>query len=117
MDNRTIEEVRRNEDRLINQIELLEQENQSLKKQLKERPKEYVFIGNAQNKTRDFINQIIKENREYKEVIDKAIEKLQMLIDIGLDYDGFNQIDSLKALIDEIVIYAKETRNILKEVE
>lgn len=60
---------------------------------------------------------LLEENQEYKEVIDKAIEKLQMLIDIGLDYDGFNQIDSLKTLIDEIVIYAKETRNILKEVE
>lgn len=31
MDNRTIDEVRRNEDRLINKIELLEKENQELK--------------------------------------------------------------------------------------
>ena len=31
MDNRTIDEVRRNEDRLINKIELLEKENQKLK--------------------------------------------------------------------------------------
>ena len=36
MDNRTIEEVRINEDRFINRIELLEQENQKLKKALKE---------------------------------------------------------------------------------
>ena len=36
MDNRTIDEVRRNEDRLINKIELLEKENQELKKQQKE---------------------------------------------------------------------------------
>lgn len=41
-------------------------ENRMLKKQLEERPKEYVFIGNAQNKTRDFINQIIKDNKEFK---------------------------------------------------
>lgn len=47
-------------------IENLEEENQELKKQLEERPKEYVFIGNAQNKTRDFINQITKDNKEYK---------------------------------------------------
>ena len=47
-------------------IENLEQENQELKKQLEERPKEYVFIGNAQNKTRDFINQITKDNKEFK---------------------------------------------------
>ena len=31
MDNRTIDEVRKNEDRLINKIELLEKENQELK--------------------------------------------------------------------------------------
>lgn len=36
MDNRTIDEVRKNEDRLINKIELLEKENQELKKQLEE---------------------------------------------------------------------------------
>lgn len=41
-------------------------ENKMLKKQVEERPKEYVFIGNAQNKTRDFINQIIKDNKEFK---------------------------------------------------
>lgn len=31
MDNRTIDEVRKNEDKLINEIELLEQENQKYK--------------------------------------------------------------------------------------
>ena len=41
-------------------------ENRMLKKQVEERPKEYVFIGNAQNKTRDFINQITKDNKEFK---------------------------------------------------
>lgn len=35
MDNRTIDEVKRNEDRLINKIELLEKENQDLKEELK----------------------------------------------------------------------------------
>ena len=47
-------------------VEMIEEENQELKKQLEERPKEYVFIGNAQNKTRDFINQITKDNKEFK---------------------------------------------------
>ena len=37
MDNRTLEEVRKNEDRLINELEQLQQENQSLKKQLDEK--------------------------------------------------------------------------------
>lgn len=48
-------------------------EKLKLKKQLEKRPKEYVFIGNAQNKTRDFINQILKENKELK----KEIERLR----------------------------------------
>lgn len=36
MDNRTIDEVRKNEDKLINEIELLEQENQKYKKAINE---------------------------------------------------------------------------------
>ena len=44
-----------------------QEEIRRLKKQLQERPKEYVFIGNAQNKTRDFINQITKDNKQLKE--------------------------------------------------
>ena len=61
-----------------------QEEIRRLNKQLKERPKEYVFIGNAQNKTRDFINQITKDNKEYKnqqkefiEYMNKTIEELE----------------------------------------
>lgn len=36
MDNRTIDEVRKNEDKLINEIELLEQENKKYKKAINE---------------------------------------------------------------------------------
>lgn len=54
---------------------------------------------------------------EKQDKIDKAIDKLQLLIDIGFDYDGFNQVESLKTLIDELVEYAKESIVILKEVE
>lgn len=53
------------------------EENQALKKQLEERPKEYVFIGNAQNKTRDFINQITKDNKELKNQQKEFIEMLE----------------------------------------
>ena len=55
----------------------LKKENQSLKKQLEERTKEYVFIGNAQNKTRDFINQITKDNKEFKNQQKEFIEYLE----------------------------------------
>lgn len=55
--------------------------------------------------------------KKYKEVIDKAINRLQLLIDIGFDYDGFNQIESLKTLIDELVGYSIESITILKGID
>lgn len=54
-----------------------QEEIRELNKQLEERPKEYVFIGNAQNKTRDFINQITKDNKELKKQQKKFIEYLE----------------------------------------
>lgn len=60
---------------------------------------------------------LVKKCEKKQEVIKKAIDKLQLLIDIGFDYDGFNQADSLKTLIDELVGYARESRNILMEIE
>ncbi len=32
---------------------------------------------------------------------------LELIIDLGFDYDGCNTIESLKVLIDELVHYAK----------
>ena len=55
----------------------LKEQNEKLKKQVEERPKEYVFIGNAQNKTRDFINQITKDNKEFKTQQKKFINYLE----------------------------------------
>jgi hypothetical protein len=34
-------------------------------------------------------------------------EAFQLIIDLGDDYDGFNTVDSLKGLIDELVAIAK----------
>lgn len=48
MDNRTIDEVRKNEDKLINEIELLEQENKKYKEvidNLKDKLMEYFEVG------------------------------------------------------------------------
>lgn len=48
MDNRTIDEVRKNEDKLINEIELLEQENQKYKEvidNLKDKLMKYFEVG------------------------------------------------------------------------
>lgn len=62
--------------------------------------KEQVLIYNfdklaEQFKKKEF-ERVAKENQKYKEVIDKAIKKMQLLIVISYDYDGFNQVDSLK---------------------
>ena len=104
-----LEEHSRNILRVGNYIKQLQQENKQLKEELK-----YTVPIVEHNK---IVSKKLKENQKYKEVIDKAIDKLQLLIDIGFDYDGFNQADSLKTLIDELVGYAKESRKILKEVE
>lgn len=32
----------------------------------------------------------------------------QLIINLGFDYDGFNTVDSLKDLIDELVSYARK---------
>lgn len=67
--------------------------------------------------TKNNPRELLRLLAEKQDKIDKAIDKLQLLIDIGFDYDGFNQVESLKTLIDELVEYAKESIVILKEVE
>ena len=49
--------------------------------------------------------------------IDKAIDKAQLIRDIGFDYDGFNDSESLKILIDELVKYAGDIKKILRGEE
>jgi len=39
---------------------------------------------------------------------DAMEQQLQQIIDIGFDYDGYNSINSLKKLIDELVIMARD---------
>lgn len=59
-------------------------------------------------------NQQLKEQLQQRdEIIEKTIEKLIFLVQIGFDYDGFNTVESLKMLIDELVSYAEESLNIL----
>lgn len=43
-----------------------------------------------------------------------ADELLQDICDIGFDYDGFNTVESLKELIDELVEMAMEARKCLR---
>ena len=32
----------------------------------------------------------------------------QLIVDLGFDYDGYNSVESLKSLIDELVNYAQK---------
>ena len=42
-------------------------------------------------------------------------EWLELIWDIAVDYDGYNTVESLKSLIDEIIDMSKEARECLKE--
>lgn len=49
---------------------------------------------------RQTLNRLEKENENLK-------KWLTLIKDIGFDYDGYNDIDNLKSLIDELVSYSK----------
>ena len=51
---------------------------------------------------------------DYKARIDKAINKIQYIRDLGFDYDGFNNVEDLKGLIDTLVDIAGQSINILR---
>lgn len=54
-----------------------------------------------------------REYDELKEQKKKALKKIQRIIDYGYDYDGFNDVENLKKLIDALVDYAIEAKDIL----
>lgn len=85
---------------------------QSTKEELIEELKHTYLV-----KLNDFMRFLEEEEiKNFKLIqrIDKAINKVQYIIDYGFDYDGFNQVDRLKCLIDMLVDYARQTKNILR---
>ena len=60
------------------------------------------------------IHEVVRKNKEAQERIRMALDKIQLLIDVGFDYDGYNDVESLKMIIDELVNYARDIRAILK---
>ena len=88
-----------------------QEEIRQLKKKLEERPKEYVFIGNAQNKTRDFINQITKDNKEYKNQQKEFINYLEDEIKFYKNRDSY-MVEHIHGSYDLTQIEL----NILKEI-
>ena len=93
MDNRTIDEVRKNEDKLINEIELLEQENKKYKEvidNLKDKLLEYFEVG--------------RDSYFYVLTRDKSA------FDYGtMSFDDF--IEFNEAQVDDIVDFLKEVEH------
>ena len=53
-------------------------------------------------------NKLLKIENERLNKITKIMEKyFELIIDLGFDYDGLNDEDSLKKLIDELCRFAK----------
>ena len=62
------------------------------------------------------INPIVEKwNTDKKKDLERKLkikdEYLRLIIDIGFDYDGYNDADNLKDIIDELVKYAKQALN------
>lgn len=67
----------------------------------------------TEEKARELINYINKQ----KEVLDKIKNNNKRIIDYGFDYDGFNNVEDLKKLIDMLVDYARKNNELLEEIE
>lgn len=92
-------------------IKMIEQENKILQEKFSIISEMNV---DSYNKYCEMIkkNNQLKEKNEYlKSKIENKDKWCQLIADIGYDYDGFNQVESLKALIDELVKYALYSRD------
>ena len=63
----------------------------------------------------EVIMKVIDERDELNNRIEKATDKLQLLVDIGFDYDGMSKSEDLQLLIDDLVSYAKDSIKILNK--
>ena len=60
---------------------------------------------------------VIEQLNKQKEVLNKIRKNNERIIDYGFDYDGFNNVEDLKKLIDMLVDYAKQNDKLLEEIE
>lgn len=60
------------------------------------------------------VKKVKTERLMYMDRCEKALDKVQLIIDYGFDYDGFESPESLKGLIDMLVDYARDAKQILK---
>jgi uncharacterized membrane-anchored protein len=57
----------------------------------------------------------MKKDKDGFWIPDSVEEYLRVVVMIACDYDGYNTVDDLKSLIDEIVEYVNKARVCLKE--
>lgn len=60
------------------------------------------------------IDLLTEQLEDYKSRVEKTLDKIQYIIDYGFDYDGLNNVEDLKGLIDMLVNYARESKDILR---
>lgn len=53
----------------------------------------------------------------YEKIVNEIITKVKLIVDLGFDYDGFNDTENLKKLIDGLVKSASDIIDILKGSE
>ena len=58
------------------------------------------------------IDKLEQENKQLKRDINIMQNYLQLIIDIGYDYEGYNDVKNLKELIDELCKYALYGKNL-----
>ena len=70
--------------------------------------KEYIFVGNAQLKTRDYINNLKHENKELKDRINEAIKHIK-----AIDFQILNKNTYVYIKLDDLE-QGKELLDILE---
>ena len=58
-----------------------------------------------------------EEINKQKEVLDNIKNNNKRIIDYGFDYDGFNNVEDLKKLIDMLLDYARKNYELLEEIK
>ena len=108
MDNRTIEEIRKNETLLIEEIKGLIEENQELKKQIEEYnlATENFAYWKGKNESKMKINRLRMENRDLKAQKIEFINWLEMTIQDGRSKDDLwlmGYYDACKDMLEKII--------------
>ena len=61
----------------------------------------------------NMLEEAVYEIERLNNIIDVAINKMQDIRDLGFDYDGFNNVEDLKGLIDTLVDIAGQSIKVL----